>query len=240
MTLLAGAAMMFSACDKESYMHRVEVVYPESQALPIYADQTVDSISFLTYDSYHCYPYQGNPDNFISLGKDNLTKKINNVYGMGYIFTLPVYFSPNPDSVRVGHVAVESKSEMDEWTATTYGTYMQVPWHCISRPSPVYFYDRNQNLKGCDHILRDSALQTTDTLKFYAYDKWTIESSNPEIIAPKRVKGDRSSRNLNEKVPFDVAPNLTKDTLRTTLTLKSENGATTIIKFVQAPRKSAN
>lgn len=232
---LACFAMLFSACNDESYQHRVAVVYPEGAMGFVYADQTVDSITFLTFDTYRYYAVSSNPDNFISISEKNASQKIDNVYYQGYYVTLPVYFKANDTtSPRLGYVAVDSKSEMDDWSGTTYGTYFQANWHCISKPSPNYKYNKDNSLiESCSHVMRDSAYQVTDTLQFYAYDKWTLASADAEIVAPKITSGMKGW----QKVPCDITKNLGSDTIRTTLLLKSENGAKTTIDFQQAPKK---
>lgn len=239
--LAAGMGLMLGSCNTDSYQHQVAVIYPEGAMRMVYADQVEDSIVFLTFDSYHYYAHANNPDHFITTSEKNASQTIQNSYYGGHIFSMPVYFKPNTtDAPRLGYVLVDSKSEMDKWSATAYGTYFQTNWHCISRPAPLYHYGKDDALiESCEHVLRDSAMQVNDTLKFYAFDKWTIESANPEIIDPVIKSGYPSVNDINTKVPCKVAQNLTNDTIRTTLTLKSENGAKTVIKFQQAPRKKA-
>ena len=242
MGLLAGLALTFTACVKDSYQHYVGVAYPQGSIGFIYADQTVDSVCSITYDTYHYYPHSGNPGNFISIDEKVATKKIMNNYWQGQYFSLPVFFEPNTtDSCRLGYVAIDSKSEMDSWNATTYATYLQCNWHCIEKPAPRYKYNKDDTMiNGCDHLLLDSALQVADTIRFYPYDKWTITSSNPEVIEPIPGKSSGSAyrNNKPEIIPLKVTQNLTKDTIRTTLTITSECGATTIINFKQAPKKT--
>lgn len=237
--LLAGLALTFSACVKDSYQHYVEVVSPQGGQGFIYADQTIDSVTFVTFDSYHYYPHSSNPSNFISVDEALASKKIMNNYWQGHYFTLPVFFKPNTtEDCRLGHVAIESKSEMDDWNATTYATYLQCTWHCIEKPAPRYKYNKeNTMVNGCDHLMLDSALQVADTIRFYPYDKWTITSSNPDVIKPTTTAGGQFRNNRPVIIPCTVAKNLTKDTIRTTLTITSECGATTTINFKQAPQK---
>lgn len=229
-------SLMVASCDmdNDNYRHQVGIVYPDAAIGYLYADQTVDSISFYTFDSFKYYPWSENPDNFISINENVASKKIVNDYLVCNFFTLPVYFKPNTaDSVRLGYVLVESKSEMDDWSGSVYGSYCQVNWHRISKPSPTYSYNSNQSLViGAEHCLKDSALQVTDTIKFYAYDKWTLTTDNADMIQPSVTSGEIG---LN-KIPCTVSVNLGADTVRTSLTLKSENGAKTTIKFQQAPK----
>lgn len=236
LSLLAGAAMLFTACDKESYQHQVAIVVPQGNMGFIYADQVLDSITFLTFDSYRYWAVSTNPDNFISISEKESSMKIQNVYYQCWSFTLPVYFKPNTtDNPRLGYVAVESKSEMDDWAGTAYATYFQANWHCISKPAPNYQYNKEQTLiESCDHLMRDTAYQVTDTLEFYAFDNWSLASADTTIIAPKTTSGNTGW----QKVACDVSKNLTSDTIRTTLQLKSENGAKTTINFRQTPKRS--
>lgn len=234
LAMIGSLTFILYSCDTTSYRHEVGVVYPQSAVGYIYADQEADSISFYTFDTYKYYPWASNPDNFISVNTSLASTKIDNNYLVANYFTLPVYFKPNTtDTVRLGYVLVDSKSEMDDWNATAYGTYCQVNWHYFSKPAPNYTYNENQSLVvSAAHVLSDSAYQVTDTLCFYTYDKWTLQSEMPELIVPEVISGDKGVNT----VPCTVAQNLTQDTLRTSLILKTANGAKTIINFVQAPK----
>lgn len=239
--LLAGLTLTFTACVKDSYQHYVGVVYPQGNLGFIYADQTADSVCFITYDSYRYYAHPSNPSNFISIEEKFASKKILNNYWQGQYFSLPVYFTPNTtDTCRLGHVAIDSKSEMDDWSATTYATYLQCNWHCIEKPAPRYKYNKDDTMiNGCEHLMLDSAFQVADTIRFYPYDKWSITSSNPEVIKPTTTAGSQYRNNRPVIIPCTVAQNFTKDTIRTTLTITSECGATTTINFMQLPQKVA-
>lgn len=234
----AIVACLFSACNKESYRHQTEVVYPSYSQGYIFADQTEDSIVFVTFDSYRYYAYDTNPDNFISIDENRAQKKIVNSYSNYYVFSLPVYFKPNTsDKCRRGYVLVNSKSEIDDWNETVGAEYYQVNWHNIQKPAPYYTYDeKNAVVESCLYQMTDSAYQVADTLKFTAYDAWEIASANADIVKPLTVSGRRG----NQLIPCEVVPNTTPDTLRTELTLTSANGAKTVIKFVQAPVKKKN
>lgn len=234
-TIISLLVVMFTACNTDSYTHQVSVTYPAGPQGFIYADQTVDSIQFITYDSYSYFPYGKNPDSFISVDEKNSSKKIMNSVYAGYIITLPVYFKPNTtDTVRLGYVLVDSKSEMDDWTGEVYGTYLQANWHCINRPAPKYEYNENGSLiVDVEHVMRDSAFQVADTISFYAYDKWTIASNDEDKIKPEITSGKIGWN----KIPCEVSINITTDTLRTSLLITSENGAKSVIRFQQAPKK---
>ncbi len=240
--LLAGIALFFSACTHDTYTHQVTVAYPVGEQGFIYADQTLDSICFFTYDSYHYYPYAHNPANFISVESKYASKKIvNNPYAR-WLVSLPVYFTANTtDSCRLGYVMVDSKSEMDDWTSTVYGVYYQANWHCIANPAPKYTYNKNRVPVSVDHTLRDST-QTSEKIVFYAWDDWSITSSDPDRVKPLTESGKRSqqvSSTALEKIeiPLELVPNDTRDTICTNLLLQSVNGAKTVINIVQSPRK---
>ncbi len=195
----------------------------------------IDSIAFYTFDSYKYYPYAENPDNFITIDKAKESAKINNTYTGYYQFVLPVYFTPNTsDSPRLGYVLVDSKSEIDDWSATVYAAYFQANWHHIAMPSPQYTYNSNNStITKCEFVMNDSAMQVTDTIYFRTYDNWTLTSANEDMIKPSVTSGKAG---IN-KVPCTVANNLTTDTIRTSVVLKTDNGAKTTIQFKQAPKK---
>ena len=242
LSLMAGIALFFSACTHDTYTHQVSIAYPSGEQGYIYADQTEDSICFFTFDSYHYYPYAHNPGNFISIDSKYEKKKITNDPYNYWLISLPVYFTPNTtDSCRAGFVMVDCKSEMDDWTGTVYGTYYQLNWHCVANPAPKYTYNKNRVPVSVDHTLRDST-QTSDKIVFYAWDDWSVSSSDPERVKPLTTSGRRSmhvSSTALEKIeiPLELVPNDTPDTLRTNLTLKSDNGAKTTITVQQVPVK---
>lgn len=52
-SLLMLATVLFASCDEvEQNYHSTFIVYPETGASVLYADQTVDSLRFVTYDSW--------------------------------------------------------------------------------------------------------------------------------------------------------------------------------------------
>lgn len=237
--LMAGVAMLLTSCNTDSYTHQISIVHPVGEDGFIYADQTLDSIQFLTFDSYHYYANPLNSDKFITVDEENSSKKIQNSPYACWQISLPVFFKPNTTSApRLGYVTVDCKSEMDDWQATVHATYFQTNWHCIEKPAPRYNYSKdNAMMESCDHVMRDSAYQVVDTIKFYPFDKWTVESANPDMISPEVATGNKYIKGKPIEIPCKVAPNFTSDTLRTTLTITSDNGAKTTIQFQQAPKK---
>lgn len=236
--LSASIGLFLASCNKESYNHSVQILYPHGYSINIYADQTQDSVSFVTYDSYHYYGWKDNPDDFVSVSEALASRKIQNNYLVGNIFTLPVYFTPNTTGKdRVGYVIVDSKSEMDDWAGSVYACYCQLNCHRIKRPD-AFKGDFDKELgvyKNLEYMMRDSAMQVTDTLEFFSYDHhWNLSSANPDVIKPLVESGSEGW----QKVPCQVSNNLSKnDTIRTTLLLQSSNGAKTTIQFQQAPLK---
>lgn len=261
--LTAAFALLFGSCVKDSYRHQVQVFYPSTHRY-IYADRTIDSLVFLTFDSYRYYPDRDNSDNFISIDPEMDHKEIPNYYNQGWFITLPVYFKQNAtDKIRHGYVCINSYAE--GFNETVYASYYQVNWHNVLRPDGLPIYGKNSEMIGCTHTLLAKAEQETDTIKFIAYDSWELTSENPEILTLVKsdskgtsdvtsLTGRRSARigydastvsdKLAEiKVPIKFQKNESiNDTVRATITLKTipqdnSEGPKTTIQFKQVPKK---
>ena len=50
--LVASAALMFSSCIENDGTHYTEILYPSEGGKVLYADQTNDSLKFITFDPW--------------------------------------------------------------------------------------------------------------------------------------------------------------------------------------------
>lgn len=234
---LAIVAVIFllSSCDKSPYYHALSIAYPSSNAF-IYADQTEDSICFVTWDSYEVFPYSNS--NWVKVLDSQAypaRKVIPNSYYQYYYGVVMLQMEPNTTGeCRTGYVAVRSYGDQD-WNETAYGVYYQFNWHDIRRPDPQYQYDRDAQsskyISGVKFELCDSATQQVDTLRFNAYDRWTLSSSDETVVVPQVTTGEAGQQRILLTVPN---PNTGEEERKAEIVLRSENGAVTRVYFTQA------
>lgn len=225
---MAAAGLLFYSCNKESYYHSLGLMYPTSyQPAVIYGDQTIDSLVFYTTDNFELSAYNNSNSLWIIIPDSMKSGKIPNTYHVLYNVFVPLNFEPNTTGkIRTGHVTVRSYGN-DDWDNTAYATYYQTYWHNISRPQPAYSYE--------DHVVtgaafRDSlkALQTADTLVFYAHDKWTI--SGGSFVHADELKSGFAGQ---QRVPLRIDANLIGGERKDTLILTSDKGVSTRIEYIQ-------
>ena len=227
---IAVAALMIS-CNKDSYRHQIAIEYPSAPS-PIFADQTLDSVVFYTFDSYETKSYDCDWITIQNSSRYPSSAKLENLYYSFY--RVPIYLEIAPNTtgkVRTGHVSIHSYGE-DNWSATAYAEYYQLYWHNITSPRPEYTYT-DRNVTAATYAATDSALQMTDTLRFTAYAPWSLQTASDSYITPESTSGKAGI----QKVALKVEPNPSTTKRKTTITLQSNNGATTPITYTQEGKK---
>lgn len=237
---LASLAMLAS-CNHDSYRHGVNVVYPSAMSL-VFGDQTSDSILFTTFDSFQATSYDSDWIEVLSSSDYPSSGKIPNNYYNYYLVRVNLKMQPNTGTKsRNGYVAVRSYS--DDWEATAHGYYKQLPCHNVVRPYGIPVYqkiDGNPNdstISTYRYEITDSARQVVDTLRFEAYDGWTLELPEDGFVKSAKTSGNKGYQVLL----VDLEQNPSEQSRTTTVQLKSNNGVTTPITFIQKGiKKPAN
>lgn len=222
------------SCNTDSYRHQVAVVHPAGTQV-LFADQTSDSVIFITYDSYKVTSVNSSWLKVLHSETYPSEYKLNNPYYVGYRLRVNLEAEPNAtDAPRLGMVNVYSYSTFDDWAQTASAYYYQVNWHDVQRPVPQYSHDDNGNAVSATFAARDSFAQVVDTLRFMAYDDWTLRVEDGGYVTPKTLSGEKGY----QTILLDMQPNELSDTLYSTLTLQSvhHDGVKTIINRKQAPK----
>lgn len=153
---IAWAAVLFAACDnKENSYNFAQIVYPGEQPASVFADQTVDTLRFLT-----TYDWS------ISESVDWLHIDADSTAGVvpgGFFMSgkVKVMFDVNnTGETRTGIVNLHANGE------TLGGVYVQYAYLDVRRPVI--------NREG-GYVLRDTANQVRDSIEFRTYsDGWTL------------------------------------------------------------------
>lgn len=226
--------LCLSACslDNESTgRHQVMVYYPE-RVNTLFADQTQDSVMFTTFDSFDVISLSTPWLKVINSKDYPSSAKIANNYNLYYAVRVNLEFEPNTtNACRYGLVRVRSYG--GDWDESVTAHYYQLCWHNIMHPVPTYERDANLNVVACKYERKDSALQTIDTLRFEAYDKWTLESSADSYITLPVTSGEAGKYTLL----LPMTQNESTAPRKSVLTLESENGAKTVLTFTQDGKK---
>lgn len=232
---MALAMLTVASCSKESYRHQVAVLYPTGPSI-LFADQTSDSVVFVTYDSYKVASFNSSDWLKVLNSKSYPSEAtLQNPYYMGYRLRVNLEIAPNKTEVpRLGQVNVRSYSSFDDWAETANAYYYQVNWHDVRRPVPIYGYDDNGSVISATFEVKDSFNQVTDSICFVAYDKWTLTASEDSYVKLGKTSGDEGY----QVVYVSMEENDKSDTLYSTLTLQSANldGVKTTLLLKQAPK----
>ena len=158
---------LFMASCGDMDQHQLMIAYPAQGYSILFADQTVDSISFLTFDSWKIIPHA----NWISLTGDN-EGGIKYDYAKRYWITSELKFEPNTTNrTRLGAVEVIS------YEYHTGATYYQYGHLDIYRPIPKvekYYKDSRLIPDSVSFCLADSAFILTDSLCFDVHNAWEL------------------------------------------------------------------
>lgn len=232
-TLLCSLSGLFiTSCDKESFRHEINIVYP--QAVPIiYADQTLDSICFTTFDSYEAQS-AGTP--WLKVSSMNGVKPSSTIYNSyynGYAVTLAIETEANTTGeCRVGTVSVRSYGI--DWDQTAYASYYQVTWHNITMPKPTYELNDSGYPKSAEFVATVDADTKEYDLAFKSYANYTMEVKSGDF-ASFGTDLEMGTKGWHQLTVF-LKENTTKEKREAELVLKSA-GIETPIKIVQAGKK---
>lgn len=215
---LLSSLFFFNSCDKKTEQHYTAIFYPTVKSF-LYADQTLDSICFITLDAWQLTCGEGwlhIPEHMQGGGVP-----------AGYFIqpSVPLTFDPN--------VTGESRTALVNLHAngnTLSVLYEQFPFLNVKYPAR----------KDEVYELRDSAFITTDSLVFEAYGTWTLEFVDKDAgwISWEDASLTRGSAG-RQIVAFNMQENRLFEERKMTARLTS-NGVSGDIIIVQLPVKQEN
>ena len=217
---------LLASCMKE---HEVHQLSPIEQSLVLFADETTDSVTFYTFDSWTATPQ----DDWIFIdGDSHIDFKYD--YTKRYLCRVTLAVKPNTTGkTRVGSVLVESY----EYSFTA--PLIQLGLLNVSHPEYTVddWLDEKNRVPNIAHYeLTDSAHWTSDSICFYVQKGWEIKfegGTEPDWLKLDSKDGNRG-RNC---VYLTLTPNTDKENGRkATLSLIS-SGVTNKITVVQLPAK---
>lgn len=226
MLFLLAATSLLTACVKDSENHYVNIVSPAGGTMgAVYADQTLDSIVFLTTDSYRC-TYSAS---WMSI-KSNASKNLKNYFQTIYPISLPVSFEINTSgAARTATISIQSYG--NNWDQQITTGFVQFGWPNIERPSAYITYQGSLPDKA-EFDLVVPASEITDSLIFNVRDSWTLEG-NGAFATPASQSG-KSGRN---KVMLSLQPNTAKEKRTDKFVLTTSGVSTTITVTQQAAKE---
>ena len=206
------ALCSLQSCLKDQDNHQLQVVYPDGCSL-LYADQTMDSISFYTFDSWKVTPEKS----WITTASED-SYHINYNKDWRYLSTCYLNVEPNTTGkARIATVAVDS------YDYTCYGIYYQFSFLNISHPEynvASYFDNSNYSLPDTVvFVLVDSSYVTTDSIAFDVEKKWTLEI--PEEDASWIQASQTSGNGGHNCVILTLQENQTTESPKTAMKLTS-------------------
>lgn len=172
-TLLLACSLLpfLASCDGESERHGLT---PVVGSIILYADETVDSLSFYTYDSWTVTPQV----DWISVdGKSHLDITNN---AMCYLCTVFLKMMPNTTGkTRTGTVLVQSYDYSSSFPFVQLGL--------LKVSHPVYtidsYLDQQSGIPDVAHYeLIDSAHWTADSICFTVQNNWELLGEIPEWL----------------------------------------------------------
>lgn len=217
----ASAALIFSSCIENNGTHYTDILYPSQGGKVLYADQTNDSLKFITFDSWSLDTlYRFTSKLWLNLDPSDLA---GNDVPEGYYVnkTVKFTFEPNTsDTIKVVSLVLNSNNYKFE------SMYYQVDYLNIQRPA----MDKNNNFE-----LTDSASSTRDSISFVAYGDWKLEVVNPEETTWIKSTKTEGTQGVHT-VPLELKVNDNEAARLATLKLTS-NGASTPILVKQMAKK---
>ncbi len=214
---LAGALCLlyFTSCNGDTEYHYTAIIHPNGDQT-LFADQTEDSIKFVTFDSWT-----------LSLNSDWMHMDEVNRHGTvpsGYYLNVhvPLTFDVN----NTGRTRTATASVSANGNTLSAG-YTQLHYLNVKRPQ------RRDN----SYQLTDSAHYERDSLQFVAYGNWTVEfvGEQPAWVQwenPQAISG----RKGEQKIYYTLVKNET-DTKNEAQIRLTSNGVPADITLVQLPRK---
>ena len=223
--LVLLTAAMYS-CSDNTDRHELSIVYPNGFAL--FADQTQDSIVFLTFDSWQV---SSNASWISVVGKSR--EDITYDYYKNYLIHVDLALEPNTTGrTRMGNVMVRT------YDYEGAGLYVQYPFLNITHPTinlDTYIGNNNSVPSNMDFVLRDSANAVNDSLCFNVRKEWTLSFASGADQTWLQLPTTSGAEGYNV-VPITLEQNLTPQERKTELILTS-SGVENHISIVQTGAK---
>lgn len=221
-----GSVLLASCGDQDQ--HQLGIAYPLTGYSILYADQTADSICFLTFDSWRVSVFEKDWMR-VEDGKDNGTIKHDD--NKLYYISVPLEFAPNTTHhSRIGEVDVRS------YEYIVGARYLQYGHLNISNPLP-----KDESLMNGTTVpdsvsftLNCAADAVSDTLVFSVRGGWelTFVDAKPEWIDLEKEYGARG----RNRVELTFTKNTESEERSATVRLTSGR-VTNDIKIVQEGKK---
>lgn len=212
-------SMVMTSCFEDNGDHYTEILYPENGIKTLYADQTEDSLKFVTFDSWKLDTTYGNVTNPQKLMLTlNPTDMAGEVEKNSYVRKSVVFqFTPNTsDTIR----AVSFK--LNSYNTDFGAVYQQMHFHNIDRPAR----------RNYEFLLTDTAEALVDSIIFTAYTGWQCSVKNPEQTTWIQVANPSGKKGSNI-IKLNMQKNTGSSDRSATLVLTSDNAAKTEIRLVQ-------
>lgn len=230
--ILAACALLgglFMASCNEQGQHQLLIAYPAQGYSILYADETIDSISFLTFDSWRVIPRESE---WIRLtGDDHGNIKHDDT--KRYWITCELQFKQNnTNATRLGTVEVFS------YEYSVGANYLQYGHLEISHPAPdvVTLRPGSTIPETVSFCVSDSAFVRSDSLCFRVRDRWKLTCKDnaelPSWVTLSKTEGTMGKH----KIDIAFEENLSVDPRSVVLQLTSGN-VTNDIKIEQLGRK---
>ena len=223
---MAGGLFVTSCGDMDQ--HQLMIVYPAQGYSVLYADESADSISFVTFDSWRVRPNE--PDWIRLTGEETGNIKYDNT--KRYWITCELEFAPNTSNkTRLGTVEVFS------YEYSVGAKYLQYGHLDISHPEAEVENFREgstipETVKFC---LTDSAFVPSDSLCFNVHQRWNLaykDGQAPSWLKISEMEGTPGKNTL--ELTFEE--NLSTEP-RSTVLLLTSGRVTNEIKIEQLGRK---
>lgn len=223
---LCSLLLMLSACSGDPEPHQL---VPVEQPFILYADQTVDSVRFYTFDSWSVVP---SVDWITVVGQSQAT--IDYDYTKRYLFRVVLNITPNTSGeTRSGTVLVKS------YDYSYSSPIVQLGMLEVQRPAYTadsYLDDYGIIPKTAHYELVDSAHWTSDSICFKVENGWELlfDGTTPDWLQLDKTT-DRKGRH---RVNLTLTPNTNPAEEREAkLVLKSSGISTPITVRQLAPKK---
>ena len=223
--------MFLPSCLSDPDQHQLNVVYPNNTLL--FADATVDSLMFYTFDSWEVHPNC----TWIKVDGDdkyNLTYDYNKLY----LCTVRLALQPNTTGkTRMGTVTVNS------YDYSASGLYTQLGYLCVTnlnykvKDYVTSSYGVSVSIPlDVDFYMADSAFVTQDSICFTVEKSWTLSTPDgselPSWFQLEKTSGHAGHNNI----AVALEPNPFYEDRKTTVRLSS-SGVKTDISITQFAKK---
>lgn len=156
---------LLSSCVKDPERHQL---IPIESPFILYADQTIDSLRFYTFDSWSVTPQ----DDWITIESDSHAK-INYDYNKRYLCKVVVSFKPNTTGrTRYSSVLVQS------YDYSYSAPFVQLGLLDVSRPAYTvdsWVNEQSKIPEVAHYALTDSAHWTSDSICFTVRNRWYLD-----------------------------------------------------------------